>query len=87
MAASSSVTDYVKLKEDMLMLGSLCPNFISQMNQVLKTAEAQETISQYQPLFDYLSYYTERKISTPSDVALLYASLETMVSLQSHKAN
>ncbi|XP_019699623.1 venom acid phosphatase Acph-1 isoform X2 [Harpegnathos saltator] len=70
--------DYVKLKKDVLMLGSLCPNFISQMNQALETAEMREMISHYQNLFDYLSYYTKRNISTPSDVALLYASLETM---------
>ncbi|XP_014472118.1 PREDICTED: venom acid phosphatase Acph-1-like [Dinoponera quadriceps] len=70
--------NYMELKEDVLMLGSLCPNFISRMNEVLETAEMRETLSQYQPLFDYLSYYTERNISTPSDVALLYASLETM---------
>ncbi|XP_032666443.1 venom acid phosphatase Acph-1-like [Odontomachus brunneus] len=71
-------TDYVELKEDILMLGSLCPNFISRINEVLETAETREMISQYQPLFDYLSYYTEKNISTPSDVALLYSSLETM---------
>lgn len=85
MSSSSLVIDYVELKEDILMLGSMCPNFISRMNEVLETAETREMISQYLPLFDYLSYYTEKNISTPSDVALVYASLETMVSLQSHK--
>ncbi|XP_011644162.1 venom acid phosphatase Acph-1-like [Pogonomyrmex barbatus] len=70
--------DYVKLEEDTLLVGSLCPNFVSQMNQVLQTTETQKILMQYQSLFDYLSKVTERNISTPSDVALLYATLETM---------
>lgn len=61
------------------MLGTLCPNFISQLNKIPQTDEAKNTMSEYQSLFDYLSYHTKRKIVTPSDVALLYASLETMV--------
>jgi len=73
------------MKEDTLMLGSLCPNFTSQMNQILQTTKTQRMLAQYQSLFDYLSKYTERNISTPSDVALLYATLETLVSLQSGK--
>ncbi|TGZ53473.1 Uncharacterized protein DBV15_05864, partial [Temnothorax longispinosus] len=71
-------TDYLELEEDTLMLGSLCPNFISQMNQILQTTETQRMLAQYQPLFDYLTKHTERNISTPSDVALLYATLETL---------
>ncbi|XP_012542776.1 venom acid phosphatase Acph-1 isoform X2 [Monomorium pharaonis] len=70
--------EYLRMKEDTLMLGSLCPNFISQMNQILQTTEMRKLLAQYQPLFDYLSKYTERNISTPSDVALLYATLETL---------
>ncbi|XP_025987663.2 venom acid phosphatase Acph-1 [Solenopsis invicta] len=70
--------DYLKVKEDTLMLGFLCPNFISQINQVLQTNETREILTWYQPLFDHLSKYTGRNISIPSDVALLYATLETM---------
>ncbi|XP_026824418.1 venom acid phosphatase Acph-1-like isoform X1 [Ooceraea biroi] len=72
-------TDYLELKEDTLMLGTLCPNFLSQMDQMLQTIEVQKIIAQHQSLFDYLSQYTKRNISTPSEVALLYATLETMV--------
>ncbi|RLU24855.1 hypothetical protein DMN91_002945, partial [Ooceraea biroi] len=32
-------TDYLELKEDTLMLGTLCPNFLSQMDQMLQTIE------------------------------------------------
>ncbi|XP_011864396.1 PREDICTED: venom acid phosphatase Acph-1-like isoform X2 [Vollenhovia emeryi] len=70
--------EYAKLKEDTLMLGSLCPNFISQMNQILETTKTKQMLAQYESLFDHLSEYTKRDISTPSDVALLYATLETM---------
>lgn len=68
-----------ELKEDTLLLGLLCPNFASEMDQVLRRAEIQKMTAQYQLLFDYLSQHTSRNISTPTDVALLYAALETMV--------
>jgi len=68
-----------------MMLGFLCPNFISQVNQVLQTIKTQRILAQYQSLFDYLSKHTERNISTPSDVALLYATLETSVSFHKVK--
>lgn len=71
-------TEYQELKEDTLLLGSLCPNFVLQMDQVLRKTEIQKMTVQYQPLFEYLSQYTKRNISTPTDVALLYAALETM---------
>ncbi|XP_020279223.1 venom acid phosphatase Acph-1-like [Pseudomyrmex gracilis] len=71
-------SDYLELKEDTLLLGSLCPKFISQMNEVLQTDEMRKTMAPYQSLFDHLSRYTKRNISTPSDVAALYATLETM---------
>ncbi|XP_018403552.1 PREDICTED: venom acid phosphatase Acph-1-like [Cyphomyrmex costatus] len=70
--------EYLELKEDTLMLGFLCPNFISQMNQILQTIQTQKMLAQHQSLFHHLSKYTERNISTPSDVALLYATLETL---------
>ncbi|CAL1677646.1 unnamed protein product [Lasius platythorax] len=71
-------TEYQELKEDTLLLGTLCPNFVSQMDQVLRRTETQKMTVRYQPLFDHLSRYTRRNISTPTDVALLYAALETM---------
>lgn len=70
--------DMKELKEDTLLLGLLCPNFASEMDQVLRRAEIQKMTAQYQLLFDYLSQHTSRNISTPTDVALLYAALETM---------
>lgn len=57
------------------------------MDQVLRTTETQEMLLQYQSLFDYLSYYIQRNIDKPSDVALLYASLETMVKKQNQSKN
>lgn len=72
-------TDYLEMKEDTLMMGTLCPNFLSQMDQMLQTLEMQKIIAQHQLLFDHLSQYIKKNISTPSDVALLYATLETMV--------
>lgn len=71
-------SDYLELEDDTLLLGSLCPNFVFQKDQVLRRNETQKMMAQYQPLFEHLSKYTKRKISTPSDVALLYAILETM---------
>lgn len=71
-------TEYEELKEDTLLLGSLCPNFVLQTDQVLQKTETQKITTQYQPLFEHLSQYTKRNISTPTDVALLYAALETM---------
>jgi hypothetical protein len=52
---------------------------------MLYTIEMQKMIGQYELLFNYLSQHTERNISTPLDVSLLYAILETMVSLQKNK--
>ncbi|XP_050464238.1 venom acid phosphatase Acph-1-like isoform X1 [Cataglyphis hispanica] len=71
-------SEYQKVKKDTLLLGFLCPNFVSQMDQVLRRTETQKMIAQYQFLFDHLSRYTRRNISTPMDVALLYTTLETM---------
>ncbi|XP_029165957.1 venom acid phosphatase Acph-1-like [Nylanderia fulva] len=71
-------TEYQELKEDTLLMGSVCPNFVLQMDQVLQKTETQKMTVQYQPLFEHLSRYTRRNIRTPTDVALLYAALETM---------
>ncbi|XP_070165743.1 venom acid phosphatase Acph-1 isoform X2 [Polyergus mexicanus] len=71
-------SEYQKLEKDTSLLGFLCPNFVSQMDQVLRRTETQKMIARYQPLFDHLSRYTRRNISTPTDVVLLYATLETM---------
>ncbi|XP_072756171.1 venom acid phosphatase Acph-1 isoform X2 [Anoplolepis gracilipes] len=71
-------SEYQNLEEDTLLLGFLCPNFISQVDQVLRSTEMQNKTAKYQVLFNYLSRYTSRNISTPTDVALLYAALETM---------
>lgn len=68
-----------ELNDDTLLLGFLCPNFTSEMDQVLRRTEIQKITAQYQLLFDYLSQHTARNISTPTDVVLLYAALETMV--------
>ncbi|XP_019885210.2 venom acid phosphatase Acph-1 [Camponotus floridanus] len=67
-----------ELKDDTLLLGFLCPNFTLEMDQVLQRAETQKITEQYQLLFNYLSRHTGRNISTPTDVVLLYAVLETM---------
>ncbi|XP_012231964.1 venom acid phosphatase Acph-1-like isoform X2 [Linepithema humile] len=71
-------SDYLELEDDTLLLGSLCPNFVSQMDEILRRNETRKMMAQYQPLFDHLSEYTKREINTPSDVAVLYAILETM---------
>ncbi|KAL0113391.1 hypothetical protein PUN28_012512 [Cardiocondyla obscurior] len=70
--------DYLKVKDDTLMLGSLCPSFTSQVNEILETTNMQNILAEYQALFDYLSTYTKRNISLPSDVSLLYTTLETL---------
>lgn len=79
--------DYLELEDDTLLLGSLCPNFISEMKQVLRRNETRKMMAQYQPLFKHLSEYTKRQINTPLDVAVLYAFLETMVNLQIRSTN
>ncbi|XP_076233802.1 venom acid phosphatase Acph-1 [Calliopsis andreniformis] len=74
-------TDYVSSEKDTLLLGMHCPSFISEMQQILNTDQVREILLHHLPLFDYVSHYTGLKIQEPSNVALLYAVLETKADL------
>ena len=74
-------TDYVSAKEDTLLLGLHCPGFILEKRKVLSTDEVRETMLYHSSLFDYVSHYTEMEIRRPSEIALLYAVLETKADL------
>lgn len=73
--------DYLKLREDTLLMGTHCPSFQIELKNVLKVTGMSELPKQYSPLFAYLSNNTGIKIEQISDVALLYATLETKADL------
>ncbi|OAD56134.1 Venom acid phosphatase Acph-1 [Eufriesea mexicana] len=74
-------TDYVYTKKDALLLGIQCPSFLLEMEKVLNMDEVQEKLSHYSTLFDHVSQNTGVKIQYPSEMALLYAVLETKADL------
>ncbi|XP_043260530.1 venom acid phosphatase Acph-1-like isoform X1 [Colletes gigas] len=73
--------DYISIEKDTLLLGMRCPNFVSEMNRVLNTIQMKETMLHHLPLFDYVSHNSGIEIRKPSEVALLYAALETKADL------
>ena len=74
-------TDYVSMRKDTLLLGMHCPSFASETRKVLNTDQARATMKDYSTLFELLSRHTGMKIQHPSEVALLYAVLETQADL------
>ncbi|XP_053989048.1 venom acid phosphatase Acph-1-like isoform X2 [Hylaeus volcanicus] len=74
-------TEYVSIDKDTLLLGTRCPNFISEMKRVLSTPEMQRTMLHYLPLFNYVSKHSGMEIKEPFEAALLYATLETKADL------
>ncbi|XP_017888893.1 venom acid phosphatase Acph-1-like [Ceratina calcarata] len=74
-------TDYELMQKDALLLGTQCPRFIIEMNKVLRMEQMRERWSGHLNMFDHISRSTGMKIRQPSDVALLYAVLETKADL------
>ncbi|XP_003706109.1 venom acid phosphatase Acph-1 [Megachile rotundata] len=74
-------TDYVSMCKDTLLLGMYCPSFASETMKVLNMDQVRATIKDHSTLFEALSRYTGMEISQPSQVALLYAVLETQADL------
>lgn len=74
-------SEYVFAEEDTLLLGFQCPGFISEKRKVLSTDGVRKTVQDHSSLFDYVSRYTGMDIKRPSEVALLYAALETAADL------
>ncbi|CAL7935090.1 unnamed protein product [Xylocopa violacea] len=74
-------TDYVIAEKDTLLLGMQCPSFVLEMEKVLNTNEMQDRLSRHSLLFHRVSQYTGRKIQKPTEIALLYAILETKADL------
>ncbi|KAK1119749.1 hypothetical protein K0M31_013165 [Melipona bicolor] len=74
-------TDYTLAREDTLLLGAHCPSFILEMEKVLNMVQVRERLTHYSSLFDYISRSTGIKVQRPSEVALLYAVLETKADL------
>lgn len=69
----------MSMQKDTLFLGTRCPNFVSEVHRVMNTAQMQKAMMHHLPLFDYVSRHTGMEIRQPSEVALLYAALETKV--------
>lgn len=74
-------TDYEIEQKDTLLLGTQCPGFIIEMNKVLGMERVREQWSDHLDMFHHISQSTGMKIRQPSDVALLYAALETKADL------
>ncbi|XP_012285663.1 venom acid phosphatase Acph-1 [Orussus abietinus] len=71
-------TVYEELKKDYLLMGNLCPNFLSDTASVLESDSMKEQVSVYKPLFDELNQRTGLTIDQPSEIEGLYITLETM---------
>ncbi|KOC59081.1 Venom acid phosphatase Acph-1 [Habropoda laboriosa] len=74
-------TEYLPMQKDTLFLGIHCPSFALEMEKMLRMNTVREKLSHYAPLFDHISSHTGMKIQQPSEVALLYAVLETKADL------
>ncbi|XP_043579475.1 venom acid phosphatase Acph-1-like isoform X1 [Bombus pyrosoma] len=75
-------TDYTVAQEDTLLMGIQCPNFVVEMEKVLNMAQVRDRVSNYSSLFDHISRSIGVKVQRPSEVALLYAVLETKADLK-----
>ncbi|XP_076646054.1 venom acid phosphatase Acph-1 isoform X1 [Halictus rubicundus] len=73
--------DYAVAEKDTLFLGSNCPSFASDMQTVLTSNEVKSRMLHHTPLLDHVSNYTGVEMQHPSDIALLYAVLETKATL------
>lgn len=76
---SINFVDYTLAREDTLLLGTQCPSFILEMEKVLNMVQVRERLTHYSSLFDHISRSAGIKVQRPSEVALLYAVLETKV--------
>lgn len=74
-----SSVDYTIKEKDTLLLGMHCPSFISETKKVMNTVPMREILLHHLPLFDYVSDHIGVEIREPSEMALLYAVLETKV--------
>lgn len=70
-------SDYVPVEEDTLLLGSLCPIFEEEEKMINNKWESK--ITMHKSLFDYVSINYGKKVERPSDLALIYSTLETIV--------
>ncbi|CAK9821617.1 Venom acid phosphatase Acph-1 [Anthophora retusa] len=74
-------TEYFPMEIDSLLLGTHCPSFQLEMERVLRMETVRERLSHYAALFERVSSSIGMKIQRPSEVALLYAVLETKADL------
>ncbi|XP_015434584.1 PREDICTED: venom acid phosphatase Acph-1-like [Dufourea novaeangliae] len=74
-------SDYLPMEYDTLLLGIHCPSFLSEMKTVLSSDQMEKVMLHHFPLLNYVSQHTGMKIQQPSEVALLYAVLETKADL------
>ncbi|XP_024938423.1 venom acid phosphatase Acph-1 isoform X2 [Cephus cinctus] len=70
---------YEQKWNDTLMLGRLCPNFITEKDKVDKSSRAEYVVQNLSQLFNYLREETKFTVETISDVAALYKILRTNV--------
>lgn len=73
--------DYEKIREDTLLMGMHCPSFQVELKNVLRMTDMYGVTKQYSSLLKYLSKNTGIKVERLSEVALLYAALETKADL------
>lgn len=73
------LADYVTAEKDTLLLGQHCPSFKADMKKVLASDEMKPIMQHHSPLFHFVSNHSGMEIENPSEIALLYAVLETKV--------